>query len=842
MKKIGFRFMAGALVVSIAGLGMVSITRALSTGSILTSQALGRVEYNGALAASRLNGWIENQIGYLEAVSENLRWAAESNDSEAPRRIIESHYQNYEHQFFRLYFGYPDGSGWFSNGWQPEKDWYACQRPWYTGAEKNRGKIFISEPYRTTADGNIYIAVSKAVIRNGELIAVTGVDIDLNTIQGIMNEIPIAEGRGFTFLVAEDTGIVLVHPDKKRMPSGEGEFLTLYDIPEKAYQDLLKTGDGESVPITRPDGTRLYYNGHTIPSAGWKLFSSVDRDTIRDPITRHIRFEIFLSLLVFLLVCVLLFTTSRAMGRAARTAREHSNMKTAFLANMSHEIRTPMNGIIGFAELALENSDVTDKNRGYLEKIRNSAKDLLSIINNILDISKIEAGKVSLEKTPFRLHDVFTACENAISLKAAEKRINLYVYSEPVIAYKLLGDPTRLRQVLLNLLSNAVKFTNAGTVKLMAAVEKTTPGRVVLRFEVKDSGIGMTAAQTARIFRSFEQGDSSTTRKYGGTGLGLAITKNLVELMGGKLSVDSAPGIGSRFSFVLDFELSDQPDQKAENPEKEPLAAAARRILLSGRVLICEDNPMNQELVRDHLERFGIEADIRENGKEGVEAVKESLGENRPYDLILMDVHMPVMDGLEASTEIKRLGCPTPIVALTANVLTRDTDIYHHYGIGDHLGKPFTARELQDCLLKYLKPVSASSPEPGGIIDYREGLNMTGGNRSLSEKLRRDFYAQNRDFFEKFSALLGELQTEGPESTGSILKAHRMVHTLKSSAAIIGAKKLRAAAGEMEAALADGKAAYSREQLETLRETLEASLAALETENGGDPGNGSLRP
>jgi CheY-like chemotaxis protein len=401
----------------------------------------------------------------------------------------------------------------------------------------------------------------------------------------------------------------------------------------------------------------------------------------------------------------------------------------------------------------------------------------------------------------------------------------------------------------------------------MAAVEKTMPGKAVLRFEVKDSGIGMTAAQMAHIFRSFEQGDSSTTRKHGGTGLGLTISKNLVELMGGKLSVDSVPGIGSRFSFVLEFELSDQPDQKAESPERELLAAAIRRILFSGRALVCEDNQMNQEVIRDHLERFGLEADIRENGRQGVEAIEESLGENRPYDLILMDIHMPVMDGLEASTEIKRLGCATPIVALTANVLTQDTDIYYRYGIAGHLGKPFTAQELLNCLLRYLSPVSASpSPEPGSkagekgpaadsgprepermaesIIDYQAGLNITGGNRDLSEKLRRDFYTQNRDFFGKFNALLGEAcpahaeLAEGPgiRDRDSILIARRMAHSLKSSAAIIGAQKLHAAAREMEAVLGSGKAAYSREQLEALRETLSATLAALKTKNGGASG------
>jgi signal transduction histidine kinase/DNA-binding response OmpR family regulator len=783
-------------------------------GKILTGRSLDRIEYRGALAASKLNNWLENRIGHLEAAAEDMIRAIESNNFKDLERIVESHYQNCERHFLRLYFGCPDGNVWLAGGQRPERDRHAGDQPWYAGAVKKQGKIAVSEPRRDPG-GNFYIAFSKAIIKNGKLVAVAGTDIDLNTIRQIMNENPVTED-GFTFLVAEDTGSVLVHPDG--------------NIPEMVCRDMLKTNNGESVSVARLDGTQCYCNSHRIPLAGWRLFSAVDGDAIRGPVKRHTRFEIALSLAIFAMICALLCASSRAMGKAARTEREHSNMKSVFLANMSHEIRTPMNSIIGFAELALENSDTANKTKGYLENIRDSAKDLLSIINNILDISKIEAGKLSLETVPFSLRDVFTACENTIGLKAAEKGLKLDVYFDPAIEDRLLGDPAKLRQILLNLLSNAVKFTHAGTVKLTAAVERKTPGEVVLRFEVKDSGIGMTAAQISRIFRSFEQGDSSITRKYGGTGLGLSITKDLVELMGGKLSVDSAPGIGSIFAFVLEFKV---PGEKEETREKEQ--PAARPLLFSGRVLICEDNLMNQEVIRDHLERMGVRADIREDGKQGLEAVRESLRENRPYDLILMDIHMPVMDGLEASMEIKRLGCATPVIALTASVLTRDTDTYYRYGIAGCLGKPFTSRELRNCLLRHLKPLSPDSGTPEGeegrIIDRQAELGISGGNGQLREKLHRDFYTQNRNFFEKFSALLE--QAGNPETGGeSIPAAHRMAHTLKSSAALIGAKKLSAAAGEMEAALRAGKAAYSREQLEALRETLEATFRALEREGG----------
>jgi signal transduction histidine kinase/CheY-like chemotaxis protein len=866
MKNLWFKLMVTVLVICIAAMGIVTIGQMISSGNILINQSLSRVEYNGSLVASRLNGWLENQIGYLNAVAGDPRWLIDSYNIEALRPVIEAHYKNIRNDFFQMYFGYPDGSSWFSSGWEPEENIYrADERPWYVGAEEDPSRVFISDPYLDEASGKICVAFSRAVLRNGEVVAVVGANILLDSIRNIVNEIPIYEGAGFAFLVAENSGIVLVHRNADYTPAKDGQGHTINEIAEGVYRPLMETADGESTFIARPDGTRRYYNSHTIPSAGWRLFSAVNQDTIRDPIERQTRFQVFLSILALIFICVLLAVTSRAMSRAAQTAREHSDMKTTFLASMSHEIRTPMNGIIGFAELALENTTIDRRSRDYLEKIRNSAKDLLSILNDILDISKIEAGKVTLEKIPFNLHDLLIAAENTISLKAAEKEITLYVYSEPFIEYKLLGDPTKLRQILLNLLSNAIKFTNVGTVKLMVTVEKNIPGKVMLRFEVKDSGIGMTQAQMVKIFKPFEQADKGTTRRYGGTGLGLPITKNLIELMGGKLMVESAPGIGSKFSFIQEFELS---DKRVENQEKELANAIIQRPMFSGRILICEDNVMNQEVIKDHLERIGLEAVIRGNGRQGVDAIRESMQEEKPFELIFMDIHMPVMDGLEASAEIKRIGCTTPIVALTANVLTQDTDIYYRYGIVDHLGKPFTAQELWDCLLKYLTPVSmspisdsgnapagqedpvlvgsvsppaqAAGKEQESVVDYQIGLNMTAGNQDLYEKLRRDFYTHNRDFFDGFCALLGEDLVDGAgigggEDKDNLITAHRLVHTIKSSAALIGAKKLHAAAMEMEATLVGGKATYTQEQLAKLREALEATLEVLEKESGASP-------
>jgi signal transduction histidine kinase/HPt (histidine-containing phosphotransfer) domain-containing protein len=833
MKDLRFKLMILSLGAGIAVLGVVMVSRAVFTGQILTSQSLGRIEYTGSLGAARINGWLESQIGYLNGVAEDLGWIMDSYNADEMRPIIEAHYENYGTDFFQMYFGYPDGSLWFSGDWDPPAGWRADKRDWYVGAAGDPLRVFVSKPYTDSRTGSICIAISKAVLRKGELLAVVGADIHLSDIQNMVNDVSIAGGRGFAFLVEEDSGIILVHPDPLMMPGDDGGYRTIYDSFGGAYRALLEAADGESIFIAGFDGTRRYCNSQAVPAAGWKFFSLVDQDTIQAPIVQQTRLEIILSVVVLLLILALLLAASRAMRRAAVTAKEHSDMKTAFLANMSHEIRTPMNVIIGFAELALEHSGLAAQTRDYLEKIRNSAKDLLGILNDILDVSKIEAGKVVLEKIPFDLHDLITACESAISVRAAEKGINLYIYSEPVIEYRLLGDPTKLRQVLLNLLSNAVKFTNTGTIKLMVTAENTAAGRVPIRFEVKDSGIGMTAAQAANIFEPFEQADKSTTRKFGGTGLGLPISKNLVELMGGRLAVESAPGIGSKFSFTLEFELSSQKTGTRGQESGSP--GELRRPRFSARVLVCEDNAMNQELIRDHLGRLGLEADIMENGRLGLEAVRKTMAEGRPYDLIFMDIHMPVMDGLEASMEIKRLGCPSPIIALTANVLTQDTGIYYRYGIAGRLGKPFTSQELWDCLSRYLIPVSPAAPpegetapNPATAVDCQAGLAAAGGERELYERLSRIFYRQNKNFFETFLPLLerGSGGNTG-EQNNDIITAHRMAHSLKSSAALIGAEGLRSAAAAVEASLKGGSN-YSREQLEALRKALDAVLGELE--------------
>jgi CheY-like chemotaxis protein len=392
-----------------------------------------------------------------------------------------------------------------------------------------------------------------------------------------------------------------------------------------------------------------------------------------------------------------------------------------------------------------------------------------------------------------------------IKPRADEKGITLYCYAEPSVGKNLLGDPVRLRQVLLNILSNAVKFTSVGTVKLLASVKDVNESSITMYFEVKDSGIGMRPEQIDRVLEPFMQADEGVTRKYGGTGLGLAITKSFVEMMGGTLAVESVAGVGSKFSFEITFDTVNAPITEYE--EKYNFAEI-QKPTFSGVVLVCEDNYMNQRVVCDHLVKVGLRIVVAGDGKEGVYYVEERIrnGE-KPFDLILMDIHMPVMDGLEAARLITATGVTTPIIALTANIMINDIELYTASGFSGHLGKPFTTQELWRCLTRYL-PFSADTGADAPSSD----------EEALLRTLRLNFYKTNRHTFGEMKKAL---------ANDNIKLAYRIVHTLKSNAGQIGESGLQAAAAEAEGLLKNGENRLSDEQCALLEGELTVVLARL---------------
>jgi PAS domain S-box-containing protein len=740
-----------------------------------------------------------------------------------------------------------------------------------------------------------------------------------------------------------DQGIILVDKDGK-LAAHNSKVIELFDATEEEiqahpnYEDFLRYVNIERLGTPEVLEQRLQESRRTDEHISERtLPDGRVIETRHSPVTGGGFVRTFIDITVAK-------ESEQQLLRAKEAAEDATRSKSEFLANMSHEIRTPMNAIIGMSDLALK-TDLSPKQHNYIDKVNRSADSLLGIINDILDFSKIEAGKLDLESSDFHLEDVLDHLTNLVGLKAEEKGLELLLDMDPMTPTHLMGDPLRLGQILVNLGNNAVKFTESGEVVVSIRAEEQDDEYVRLCFAVRDTGIGMTAEQQAKLFGAFSQADASTTRKYGGTGLGLTICERLVNMMDGQIEVDSTPGAGSVFSFSVKMRW--KPEQDAlpvqqdldldgmhvlvvdDNPtareilqdiatslgfevdaaaggeealtmaeaaqlqgkpytlvlmdwqmpvmdgvattralvEKNLLgstqtvmmvtaygrddAAAAgeglpikdyltkpvnasalldaillahgrpslsrrRRKMLQGdaeimaqlggaRVLLVEDNEINQELALELLRNAGIRADVANNGQEALDKLAE-----QAYDGVLMDIQMPVMDGYTAATEIRKQQQyqQLPVIAMTANAMVGDREKALAAGMNDHIAKPLNIVDMFATMAKWITPVTdASKPTPSAAkkadtqslpalegIDMTAGLATCAGNEALYRKILLQFGASQNSFEQDFL---------DAQSSSDVDSPMRMAHTLKGIAGSIGAHDAASAAAALEVVCRD---------------------------------------
>jgi len=703
---------------------------------------------------------------------------------------------------------------------------FVHEREWYTTSALT-GETFFSTPYLDSDTGRSVITISKAVYKDDELLGVLAADIFVDVLVDMIENADVSTDS-YAFLIDQNMRMV-VHPydayDYKDVP------LNVMGVENSPYAPLIEainSGTDDMVYVTDYDGTRRGIVYSRMTNTGWYVCIATSKDEVEKGVVNLVLGFIIATVISVIISVGVAIVLARVLDRLNKQEQEYkqqmlrlekqaadeaSEAKSRFLADMSHEIRTPINAIIGMNEMIIRETDSKDI-LGYSQNIKQSGHNLLQLINGILDFSKIEDGKMDIVPVRYSVGSQIAYLINSISDRAGSKKLTLNVSVDKNIPSELFGDDTRINQVIINLLTNAVKYTEKGSVDFtMKEKQRTEDGRILLYFEVKDTGIGIKESDMERLFESFERLDVVKNRNIEGTGLGMTITVKLLELMGSELKVESVYGEGSKFSFDLWQKIeNEEPLGDYREAVSKPQNTEAYRESFrapKAHILVVDDTRMNLLVVENLLKKTGIKIDTAINGPDSIE-----LAEHNAYDVILMDQRMPGMDGTEAMKEIRnldsKLNAATPVICLTADVVRGAKERYIQMGFNDYLTKPIDSAELEKMLINYLpadkteivekdkktENVEESESElkkalKANGVDVNVGLSFTGDDENM------------------YMSLLAAYAAEEGEKSENIQECYRVrdwknygvyVHSLKSTSKMIGASALSEIAAESETA------------------------------------------
>ncbi|MBR5341027.1 MAG: response regulator [Erysipelotrichaceae bacterium] len=590
-------------------------------------------------------------------------------------------------------YGWINGEYCDGVGWVPDDDYVATERPWYTETMADNSDVTFVRPYIDDQTGSILTTMAEKL---SDGVSVIALDVTLDRIQQITEEIAL-QSSGSYGMVLDKTGLVIAHSDKSEIGKN---YLEETDTLYAKLAEIIYSGDENNFELEY--GEQKYVAFVENIEGGWQAVSLVDTNIFYQPLKIIMPLLGILTVLeglIFMLV-ILNQTEKNLAIASAKEAQSANQAKTRFLSQMSHEIRTPINAIIGLDSIVLRDEKISSRTRESLEKIGTSARHLLSIVNDILDMSRIESGRMVLKEEIFSFRELIDQINTIIGGQCDDKRLN-YVCNriEPLDDY-FSGDNLKLKQIIINILGNSVKFTDSpGTITFSVRQENISTEQAKLLFTMEDTGIGMDKEFIPKLFDAFTQENTANTSQYGGSGLGMAITKNIVEMMGGEINVESEKGKGTVFTVTVILKRAKEEEYAAS--QESPIETAS---LKGCHLLIAEDQEMNAEVLSDLIELEDMTSEWAQNGKLAIEMFEKNKAGH--FDAILMDMRMPVMDGISATQEIRKLDRPDarmiPIIALTANAFEEDVKQCLQAGMNAHLSKPVNIDLLKKTLSDFL--------------------------------------------------------------------------------------------------------------------------------------------